>query len=66
MRAALATAAWPIGAVERAAGDRDLFEAFVFGGKEGTERADAIGRRVAALPGLDARIGQTTLRKLVP
>lgn len=66
VRAALATAAWPIGAVERAADDRDLFEGFVFGGPEGTERAEDIGRRIAELPGLDRRIGQTTARKLVP
>ncbi|BDZ48012.1 hypothetical protein GCM10025867_02530 [Frondihabitans sucicola] len=66
VRAALATAAWPIGAVERAATDRDLFEEFVFGGAEGKERAESVGRRIAGLPGLDARIGQTTARKLVP
>jgi hypothetical protein len=66
VRAALATAAWPIGGVERAAADRDLFERFVFGGAEGLERAEAIGRRIAGLPGLDTRIGQTTARKLVP
>lgn len=65
-RSALSTAAWPIGAVERAASDRDLFERFVFGGPEGVERADAIGRQVATLPGLDDRIGDITARKLLP
>lgn len=66
VRTVLATAAWPIGAVERAASDRDLFESFVFGGPDGRVRADDIGRRIAGLPGLDVRIGQTTARKLVP
>ncbi|KQQ28676.1 MULTISPECIES: hypothetical protein [unclassified Frondihabitans] len=65
-RAALATAAWPIGGVERAAADRDRFEAFVFSGSDGSARADDIGRRVASLPGMDARIGQTTAKKLTP
>ncbi|GAA4679599.1 hypothetical protein [Frondihabitans cladoniiphilus] len=65
-KAALATAVWPIGAVERAATDRDLFESYVFGGPEGSAAADAIGEQVAALPGLDRRIGQVTARKLLP
>lgn len=66
VRAALATAAWPIGAVERAATDRDLFESFVFGGEDGAARAESIGRRIAGLPGLDTRLGHVTARKLVP
>ena len=66
VRSALATAAWPIGGVERAAVDRDMFEEYVFGGPEGRERAEGIGRRIATLPGLDSKIGQTTARKLVP
>lgn len=65
-RAALATAAWPIGGVERAARDRDMFEEFVFGGGTGHDRAESIGRRVAGLPGMDSRIGQTTSKKLLP
>ncbi|MCU1526302.1 MAG: hypothetical protein JWP75_65 [Frondihabitans sp.] len=65
-RSALMSAAWPIGAVERAATDRDLFERFVFGDAEGASRAQAIGDRVATLPGLDERIGAITTRKLLP
>jgi hypothetical protein len=65
-RAALMNAAWPIGAVERAALDRDQFERFVFGGPEGAARAQAIGERVSALPGLDDRVGTATTRKLLP
>lgn len=65
-RAALLTAAWPVGGVERAAADRTMFEEFVFGGPDGAARAEAIGARVAALPGLDARMGTITAKKLVP
>lgn len=65
-RAALLTAAWPIGGVERAAVDRDMFEAFVFGGTGGAARAESIGTRVAALPGMDARMGSVTAKKLLP
>jgi hypothetical protein len=65
-RTALLTAVWPIGAVERAGVDRDMFERYVFSGADGAARADAIGTRVAGLPGMDARIGQATTRKLVP
>lgn len=65
-RTALLTAVWPIGAVERAGSDRDMFERYVFGGDTGRDRAEGIGARVAELPGMDARIGQATSRKLVP
>ncbi|RKR76265.1 hypothetical protein [Frondihabitans australicus] len=65
-RAALLTAVWPIGAVERAAADRDMFERYVFGDAEGLAAAESIGSRVAGLPGLDARVGQATTRKLLP
>jgi hypothetical protein len=65
-RAALLAAVWPIGAVERAATDRDLFESFVFGGEDGGRRASAIGERVAGLPGMTEAIGSATARKLIP
>ncbi|AMM19065.1 hypothetical protein AX769_01580 [Frondihabitans sp. PAMC 28766] len=65
-RAALLTAVWPIGAVERAAGDRAMFEKYVYGGSDGRERADDIGHRVAELPGMGNRIGEATATKLLP
>jgi hypothetical protein len=65
-RTALMTAVWPIGAVERAATDRDMFERYVFGDAEGRASAERIGARVASLPGLDARVGQATTRRLLP
>ncbi|GAA4267172.1 hypothetical protein [Frondihabitans peucedani] len=66
VKTALRTAAWPIGGVERAAVDRDLFERFTFGGVDGVARAEEIGRRIAGLPGLDDRVAQATVRKLLP
>jgi hypothetical protein len=65
-RKALQTAAWPIGAIDRAADDRSFFENYVFGGEEGVAGASAIEARVAALPGLDDRIGYAVARKLLP
>ena len=65
-RAALTQAAWPLGAVERAAAERTFFEAYVFGGAEGAARASSVGDRVARLPGLDSALGATTARKLTP
>jgi hypothetical protein len=53
-RSALRHAVWPIGALRRAAADRDLFGWTVFGGAEGRDRAEAIGAWVAGLPGLAA------------
>jgi len=63
-RASLAKAVWPIGAIERADSERTFFDAAVWGGAEGHLRADSVGDRVAALPGLDARVGSTVTRKL--
>lgn len=63
-RASLSTAVLPIGAIERADSERTLFDALVYGGAEGHLRADAVGERVAALPGLDSTIGSAVTRKL--
>jgi hypothetical protein len=65
-RKTLLTASWPIGAVDRAADDRSFFEAYVFGGDAGVASASEIETRVAALPGLDDRIGSAVARKLLP
>jgi hypothetical protein len=65
-RKALLKAAWPIGAVDRAALDRDFFESYVFGGEAGVASAAAIEARVAALPGLDRSVGEAIARKLLP
>jgi hypothetical protein len=64
VRAALLRAAWPIGAVDRAADDRDFFETTVFGGPEGAERVASIAAKVSQLPGLDSRIAAVVARKL--
>jgi hypothetical protein len=63
-RAALMHAVWPIGAVDRAAGDRDLFEEFVFAGEAGKARIAAIAKRVSELPGLDERIAAVVAGRL--
>ncbi|WP_423919529.1 hypothetical protein ACPEEZ_12490 [Frigoribacterium sp. 2-23] len=63
-RTALEHAVWPVGAIERSDADRTMFERLVFGDAAGRYRADAIGARVAALPGMDARIGDAVSRKL--
>jgi hypothetical protein len=63
-RASLTTAVWPIGAVERADTERTFFDTVVYGGAAGHVRADAVGERVAALPGLDPSIGSAVTRKL--
>ncbi|GAA0965197.1 hypothetical protein [Frigoribacterium faeni] len=63
-RASLTTAVWPVGAVERADSERTFFDATVYGGADGHVRADALGDRVSALPGMDAAIGSAVTRKL--
>ena len=63
-RRSLERQAWPLGAVDRAGDDRSFFETFVFGGDDGRGRAAGIGHRVAALPGMDSRIGDAVTRKL--
>jgi hypothetical protein len=65
-RHALRKAAWPIGAVDRAADDRSFFESYVFGGDEGAAAVAAIEARVGALPGLDKSIGEAVAQKLLP
>jgi hypothetical protein len=65
-RKTLLTTSWPIGAIDRAADDRSFFESFVFGGDEGVKSASVIEAQVAALPGLDDRIGEAVARKLLP
>ncbi|ROP78579.1 MULTISPECIES: hypothetical protein [unclassified Frigoribacterium] len=63
-RASLSTAVWPLGAVERSDAERTFFDAAVWGGAAGHLRADAVGDRVASLPGLDASVGAAVTRKL--
>jgi hypothetical protein len=65
-RKALLSSSWPIGAVDRAADDRSFFESYVFGGEAGVASASEIESRVAALPGLDDRIGYAVARRLLP
>ena len=65
-RKALVHASWPIGAVDRAADDRAFFETYVFGGEAGVACRSEIESQVAALPGLDDRIGYAVARKLLP
>jgi hypothetical protein len=65
-RKTLLSASWPIGAVDRAADDRAFFESYVFGGAEGVASASEIEHQVAALPGLDDRIGEAVAQKLLP
>jgi hypothetical protein len=63
-RTALGKAAWPIGAVDRAADDRDFFDAWLFEGDEGKARATAIGRLVADLPGMGNDVAGTVAGRL--
>ena len=65
-RKAIAQAAWPIGATEIPAADRDFFETFVFGGAEGRTAAERIAERLAALPGLGTAQGATIAARLTP
>jgi hypothetical protein len=65
-RKTLLTASWPIGAVDRAADDREFFVSDVFGGESGLASAAEIENRVASLPGMDDRIGSAVARKLLP
>jgi hypothetical protein len=65
-RKAVLASSWPIGAVDRAADDRDFFDRYVFGGAEGVKSASEIENQVAALPGLDDRIGESVAHKLLP
>ena len=65
-RKALLEAEWPIGAVERAAEDRDFFASYVFGDDAGAASASEIEAQIDALPGLDDRVGATVARKLLP
>jgi hypothetical protein len=57
--------AWPVGATERPAADRSLFESIVFGGSDGAARAAKIAAQITALPGLGA-VAPTVAARLVP
>jgi hypothetical protein len=63
---AIAQAAWPIGAAAIPDADRTFFERFVFGSAEGRTAAEAIGARLAGLPGLGAPQGASVVARLVP
>jgi hypothetical protein len=63
-RTSLERQAWPLGAIDRAGDDRSFFETSVFGDDVGRARAADVGHRVAALPGMDSRIGDAVTRKL--
>lgn len=63
-RTSLERQAWPLGAVDRSDDDRSFFEISVFGGDDGSRRAEGIGQRVAELPGMDSRTGDAVTRKL--
>lgn len=63
-RFALVRAVFPIGAVDRAAEDRDRFETFFFSGKDGANRIASIEQRVRELPGIDERIASAVARRL--
>ena len=65
-RKALLAAAWPIGAVDRATEDREFFDSYVFSGEQGIAAAALIERQIDALPGLDAPLGESVARKLLP
>jgi hypothetical protein len=65
-RKTLMTASWPIGAVDRATEDRSFFESYVFGGAEGGASAAEIEHQVAALPGMNERVGEVVAQKLLP
>ncbi len=64
-RTEIKRAAWPIGAVDRAADDRTFFETIVFGTPAGALEAGRIRDLVAALPGL-ASVAPTLSARLVP
>lgn len=64
-RRAVVQAAWPIGAVEQPAAERDFLEATVFGGPAGRAAASRISDLVASLPGL-APVASTLPGRLVP
>ena len=65
-RKTLLTAAWPIGAVDRAEDDREFFENYVFGDAEGAKSVSEIENQVAALPGMNDTIGEAVAQKLLP
>lgn len=56
---------WPLGTVERSAGDRTFFEKVVFGGEAGAARIAEIAALVAALPGLGS-VAPTVAARLAP
>lgn len=64
-RRAVLQAAWPVGAVEQPASERDYLERTVFGGSVGRAAASRISDLVAALPGLTP-VAPTLTARLVP
>lgn len=66
VRKSIKTAAWPIGAVDRAEDDREFFANYVFGDADGAKAAAEIENQVATLPGMDETIGESVAQKLVP
>jgi hypothetical protein len=63
-RKALAQAVFPIGAVDRAAEDRDFFDAWLFAGDDGHARIASLEANIAKLPGLDARVAASVAKRL--
>jgi hypothetical protein len=63
-RDALMHASWPIGAVDRAADDRDFFENYVFGGEDGRAVVASIQKRIAELPGIGERVAAAVAHRL--
>jgi hypothetical protein len=63
-RKALALAVFPIGAVDRAADDRDFFDTWLFAGDQGRARLGAIENLVSQLPGMDQTVAASIARRL--
>ncbi|MEV6632002.1 hypothetical protein AB0M54_14740 [Actinoplanes sp. NPDC051470] len=63
-RGELQRTVWPIGSLRRAFADRHRFHEAVFGAAAGRARAEAIGRKVAAIAGLTERIGAKIAARL--
>jgi hypothetical protein len=57
--------AWPVGATELPADERDSFETIVFGGGEGRAEAGRIGSLIASLPGMQG-VAPLVAARLVP
>jgi hypothetical protein len=64
-RKELTRMAWPVGATELPADERDSFEATVFGGGEGQASANRIAALIASLPGMQS-VAPVVAARLVP